>query len=367
MPDHTKQLEDIVAEYYKYLDQSQHDDASDVISSSKVQQMITRTLAAIESATGKNSVYFEQAKSVLSSKNHSWGHLAGLVGIAESAKLDIDSGYTASLEEQLHSEMRVFISHSSADLNTASALIDLLRTSLNLSADDIRCTSLDGYRLPGGIPTDEQLRLEVHGAEVFICLVSQRSMASVYVVFELGARWGANKRLIPLLTPGTPSSILGGPLKGINALSCDSRSQLHQLLAEIGEVLIITPDSVAAYEDKVEQVINSKGESERIIDSNLDSQTPKESEEAEEVILKDETKKILKLLFETDGLDPRVIAGETGLDVGVVQYHLDILNEKDFAVIGSYISGSELIGSEGSVEWVITSSGRRYVVEVMGI
>jgi len=100
-----KQLEDIASEYHTYLSQSRHDDASDVISDSKVQQMITRTLAAIERATGKNSVYFEQAKSELTSKNHSWGHLAALIGISESAKLDIDSGYMVSLEELIHSEV----------------------------------------------------------------------------------------------------------------------------------------------------------------------------------------------------------------------------------------------------------------------
>ena len=100
-----KQLEDIASEYHQYLSQSQYDDASDVISDTKVQQMLTRTLAAIERATGKNSVYFEQAKSTLSSKNHSWGHLAALIGIAESAKLDIDSGYMVSLEELIHSEV----------------------------------------------------------------------------------------------------------------------------------------------------------------------------------------------------------------------------------------------------------------------
>ena len=87
-----KQLEDIASEYHQYLNQSQHDDASDVISNTKVQQMLTRTLAAIERATGKKSVYFEQAKNIIASKNHSWGHLAALIGIAESAKLDIDSG-----------------------------------------------------------------------------------------------------------------------------------------------------------------------------------------------------------------------------------------------------------------------------------
>ena len=155
--------------------------------------------------------------------------------------------------------MRVFISHSSEDSGIASALIDLLRAALNLSASDIRCTSVDGYGLQGGISTDERLRSEVHDAEVFIGLVSQHSMASAYVVFELGARWGSGKRLIPLLKPGTAPSILGGPLHGIHALSCNSTGQLHQLVSEIGQALRIQPDAAAAYQDKIERVINCKG------------------------------------------------------------------------------------------------------------
>ena len=79
-----KQLEDMASEYHTFLNQSKYDDAPDVISDSKVQQMITRTIAAIERATGRNSVYFEQTKSVLASNMHSWGQLAALIGISES-------------------------------------------------------------------------------------------------------------------------------------------------------------------------------------------------------------------------------------------------------------------------------------------
>jgi hypothetical protein len=50
----------------------------------------------------------------------------------------------------------VFISHSREDLRLVSQVVDLLRTSLNLSAQQIRCTSLDGYRLPAGADTDEK-------------------------------------------------------------------------------------------------------------------------------------------------------------------------------------------------------------------
>jgi hypothetical protein len=52
----------------------------------------------------------------------------------------------------------VFISHSSADRRLARALVELLRSALNLPADRVVCTSVDGYRLPAGADTDEARR-----------------------------------------------------------------------------------------------------------------------------------------------------------------------------------------------------------------
>src|SRR5262245_7038271 len=115
--------------------------------------------------------------------------------------------------------IRLFISHSSADVTLARQVVDLFRSSLNLRATEIRCTSVDGYRLPGGANTNAQLRLEVHDAQVLIGIISAASLTSQYVLFELGARWGAGRPLIPLLAPGTPTSVLDGPLSVLNAIN----------------------------------------------------------------------------------------------------------------------------------------------------
>lgn len=151
----------------------------------------------------------------------------------------------------------VFISHSSEDSLLATQLVDLLRSSLNLRPPQIRCTSVEGYRLPAGADTDEQLREEALAAPAFISILSPFSLASVYVLFELGARWGAKKPFVPLLAPGTGTQALRGPLTDFNALTCDSAAQLYQLVWDIGRTLGIDAESPAVYERIVDAILYS--------------------------------------------------------------------------------------------------------------
>ena len=153
------------------------------------------------------------------------------------------------------SDLRLFVSHSAKDAPIAEGLIELIQNALNLPASAIRCTSVDGYRLPGGANTNEQLRAETLRAEAFIGLVSPHSVRSMYVAFELGARWCANKHLLPILAPGVEASVLEGPLNGLNALRSDSRPQLHQMIDDLAEHFGITPASPAAYERYIERIL----------------------------------------------------------------------------------------------------------------
>lgn len=153
------------------------------------------------------------------------------------------------------SSIDIFISHNNSDLDLAERLIDLLRISLNLVPEQIRCTSVDGYRLPGGAKTDEQLRMEVHESKILIGIITPKSMTSPYVLFELGARWGSGYPMIPLLAKGITPFFLKGPLEGINCLSCNSVPQVHQLIDEISKELEIPIQTTQSYQNKVDELV----------------------------------------------------------------------------------------------------------------
>ena len=140
----------------------------------------------------------------------------------------------ATTPEVASTTMKVFVSHSSADKVAAGAFVALLRAALNLPAKDIRCTSVEGYKLSAGADANEQLRSEVFGCEAFVALLSPTSMKSIYVMFELGARWGTRRHLAPIMISGTVTGDLKAPLSGIHAIDGASEPDLHQLVGDIG-------------------------------------------------------------------------------------------------------------------------------------
>jgi hypothetical protein len=113
----------------------------------------------------------------------------------------------------------VFISHSAADAAIAEKLIDLIERAVEISPRLIRCTSVDGYKLP-------------QECCVVVGLLTKSSLNSPYVLMELGAAWGFNKTAILLLDDVT-SDALPGPFKEVNALRLNHRPDLEAFVDAI--------------------------------------------------------------------------------------------------------------------------------------
>ena len=133
--------------------------------------------------------------------------------------------------------LEIFISHSSRDREIASKLIQVLRNSLNISSQEIRCTSVPGYKLQGGVNTDETLREEVGSCKVMIGIISISSLESIYVLFELGARWGMKLPFKPVVYDDQIFKEIKGPLNNLHIINISNDSEVFQLLEEIAHDL----------------------------------------------------------------------------------------------------------------------------------
>ena len=127
------------------------------------------------------------------------------------------SAFSKACDEEITDPqpIKLFVSHSTADAPLAEALVELFRSALNLPAKAIRCTSVEGYRLPGGANVDEQLRSEVNSAKACVGIISRQSIQSPYVLLELGARWGPKLHLLPVLAPGNGPEVPGWASLGV--------------------------------------------------------------------------------------------------------------------------------------------------------
>jgi hypothetical protein len=164
--------------------------------------------------------------------------------------------------------IRLFLSHSSSDIDLVELLADLFRSALRLSAQEIRCTSVDGFRLPAGSTIDDQLRTEIVNAPAFVAVVSPPGFESAYMLFELGARWGCGSHFALLLAPGVTAATLQGPAARLNALNC-TRSNLYQLLSELAAQLGVQAEPPAVYDRIVERILSLPGYSAGVSASKL--------------------------------------------------------------------------------------------------
>ena len=73
-------------------------------------------------------------------------------------------------------------------------------------------------------------------------------------MFELGARWGANLPLIPLICDKVGTALLNGPIKNINALSSVDSSDMLQFLYDLGDTLGLEPEKPAGYISDIEKL-----------------------------------------------------------------------------------------------------------------
>jgi hypothetical protein len=155
-------------------------------------------------------------------------------------------------------ELDLFLSHSSKDKQQAEALIRFLCTALAIPHDRARCTSVDGYKLSGGAKTASELRKEILSAKCFIGLLTSASLKSQFVLFELGARWGSDEHLVPILGGEVKARALRPPLSDLNALSCGSKSDMEQLVHELAKVLKKNVPLPTIYETRLSDLIRLK-------------------------------------------------------------------------------------------------------------
>jgi hypothetical protein len=182
------------------------------------------------------------------------------VALLNAFRTDVAAGRVELAEEWAESKImsvtktRIFISHAAADAELAAALITLVEAGVETPTGTIRCTSVPGYNLEGGDDGPEVLRKNLSSSGVVLGLLTTRSIASSYVLMELGAAWAFEKRAIPLIGPGATFGDLPGPFKDVHALTMTSKTDMAELIPTIARYAQLAPTNNAG---KVQAALES--------------------------------------------------------------------------------------------------------------
>ncbi len=140
-------------------------------------------------------------------------------------------------EHPLQSYPQIFISHRHKDVDVAKALVKLLEAAFHIQEKDMRCTSVQPYKLPAGEHTPDRLRAEISQARVVLGILTPDTKESSYVLFELGAAWGQKVRCFPLLAKGAISADIPSPISDLRALQLVDEGDCQQLINELPNVV----------------------------------------------------------------------------------------------------------------------------------
>jgi hypothetical protein len=149
----------------------------------------------------------------------------------------------------------VFISHSSADADIAKGVIELIHAAMDIPTNKIRCTSVEGYKFMAGTDINAALREEIFSSKVFIAILTEKSVVSTYVLFELGARWGLQLRIFPLVLNSAGANLINGPLTSLVTLNCKVEEDLKQLVNDLSKELNINLKQSSVYKDKLNALL----------------------------------------------------------------------------------------------------------------
>jgi hypothetical protein len=128
---------------------------------------------------------------------------------------------------------KVFVSHSHADRGIAEALVNALEQAFVAKAGEIRATSLPGYGLAIGASIPEELREEIDAAEIVLGIITPSSLQSEFVLFELGASWGLEETIYPLLALEAKQEDLPGPLKERRCIKLADSNSCYEMIEHL--------------------------------------------------------------------------------------------------------------------------------------
>lgn len=169
-----------------------------------------------------------------------------------------------NISRTYNKKRRVFVSHSSKDIEYVGAFVKLLRN-IGLNEDNLFCSSVSGLDVPLGEDIFEFLRRCFTDYELFVIFVISKDnyYSSAACLNEMGAAWVQGTHSVSVLLPGmSPGAMQGAIDSGKHAVVLDSnnaRYKLNELRDMILEFLELAPIHNTLWEQDRDEFLQTVG------------------------------------------------------------------------------------------------------------
>lgn len=127
---------------------------------------------------------------------------------------------------------KIFISHSTKDVELIEKFLDFLETAMGISREEVYCTSIDGT-ISTGQKFIDNIENNIKSAEIVIFIITPQYLKSKFCLAEMGAAWVLNQEIYPLIFNPLDFNILEDtPLKGIQAKMLNSEKNILSMYDE---------------------------------------------------------------------------------------------------------------------------------------
>lgn len=251
--------------------------------------------------------------------------------------------------------MKIFISHSHQDSQIAKAIVDYLLSALTINDEDIRCTSVPGHQLKFGKSIAELLKNDLNITLALITLITEQSLQSKWVMFELGAAWGLGTNIFPILDPNLKIEDLPGPLVNLQCVEIknyDASSRMSDLVKQLAIDLKIaqkhggkTQANLDAFLELFKKTVNRE---------NKNNYNKRQFSQKDLILIT--LWKMDELEYSEYGYSVEAISKKSEIKIPMCKHVLDSIVKED------YVERKNYIGAINGDRYKLTDSGRRYLV-----
>lgn len=191
-----------------------------------------------------------------------------IMQIANDLKLEIPEQIEMQTKKEKSTELgdqKIFISHSSLDIEVVGKVVDILEA-IGVPSSKIFCSSFEGYGVKLGSDFLKVIKKELDSNVLVLFLLSSNFYSSVVSLCEMGATWVKTNKHIPILIPPFEYDDIKGVIPTTHGMKINEKDKLNSLKDIVADFIGLDPLNTSVWERRRDNVLK---EVKKVLDTGI--------------------------------------------------------------------------------------------------